>query len=179
MKKRLHPKAVGDATEAMVLARLVQAYPEAEILKPFGENSRYDLAIDTGEKFIRVQCKTGRMRSGAVYFPASSTTFHNSRPGGARPYIRDYRGSADLFGVYCRELDKVYLIPVESVGKSRGAVRVESPKNNQQRRIRWASDFELRAGLAHLVEQRFCKPQAVGSSPTPGSDQPELPFPGS
>ncbi|MEA2476745.1 MAG: hypothetical protein QOC87_944 [Actinomycetota bacterium] len=29
--------------------------------------------------------------------------------------------------------------------------------------------MRARAGLAQLAEQRFCKPQVVGSIPTPGS----------
>ena len=41
------PKDVGDRSQAMVLARLVQNFPN--VLTPFGENSRYDLVIDDGE----------------------------------------------------------------------------------------------------------------------------------
>ncbi len=169
MTARPHPKVVGDTTEAMVLARLVQAYPGAEILVPFGENSRYDLLIDTGAEFIRVQCKTGRLRKGAVRFATCSVTYHHPNNRGMRVYKHHYVGAADLFGIYCPELDAVYLVPVDSVGKATGALRVEPTRNNQQRKIRWAKDFEVQAGLAHLVEQRSCKSQAVGSSPTPGS----------
>ena len=38
------------------------------ILVPFGENTRYDLVIDDGRQMRRVQCKTGRLRDGAVVF---------------------------------------------------------------------------------------------------------------
>lgn len=41
----------------MILARLVQA--GKMVLVPFGENQRYDLLIDEGDVFVRVQCKDG------------------------------------------------------------------------------------------------------------------------
>ena len=161
---------MGDATEAIVLARLVQAFPEAEVLVPFGENSRYDLVLERDSVFTRIQCKTGRLRNGSIWFPTCSTTFHNSRPGGAKPYISDYRGSADVFGIYCPELDKVYLVPVDDVGTRDGCIRVEPTRNNQARKIRWAGQYELDAGLAQSVEHSICNRKAVGSIPTPGSN---------
>lgn len=60
---RPHPKLIGDASTAMVLARLVQT--GKLVLLPFSENQRYDLVIDEGDRFVRVQCKTGRLRQGA------------------------------------------------------------------------------------------------------------------
>ena len=169
MAERLHPKAVGDATEAMVLARLVQAYPDAEILSPFGENSRYDLAIDTGERFVRVQCKTGRLRNGTIRFNTCSFSYHHPKNRGSMKYRHDYRGDADAFAVYCPETDGVYLVPVDEVGVRQGGLRVLPTRNNQTKLVRWAKDFQVQAGLAHLVEQVTCNDQAVGSSPTPGS----------
>ena len=152
----------------MVLARLVQA--GKQVLTPFVENVRYDLAIDEGDRFVRVQCKTGRLRKGVVIFAACSSTYHHPANQGTRVYAYNYRGEADVFGVYCPETDAVYLVPVDEVGLRRGSLRVEPTLNSQSKRIRWASGFELHpAGLAHPVEQRSCKSQAVGSSPTPGS----------
>jgi len=43
------------------------------VLVPFGENTRYDLVIDDGERLARVQCKTGRLRSGAIVFKVCSS----------------------------------------------------------------------------------------------------------
>jgi hypothetical protein len=165
--KGVNPKVIGDHSQAMVLARLVQAYPQ--VLVPFGENCRYDLVIAEGDRFIRVQCKTGRLRSGVIRFSACSRTYHHPSNRGMRTYRHHYRDQADMFGVYCPELDSVYLVPVDEVGMTGAALRVEPTRNNQSKKIRWARDYEVRAGLAQLVEQRSCKAQAVGSSPTPGS----------
>jgi PD-(D/E)XK nuclease superfamily protein len=181
-KDALHPKIVGDQTQAMVLGRLVQAFPYAQMWIPFGENTRADLVIELDGRFIRVQCKTGRLRKGAVSFSTCSHTYHHPSNRGTRTYQHHYRGQADLFGVYCPETDGVYLVPVDEVGTTHGSLRVEPTQNNQVKKIRWARDYEVSAGLAQLVEQGFCKAQAVGSSPTPGSrfpnysNQPRLPM---
>lgn len=169
-KGRTHPKIIGDRSTAYVLATLLEIFDH--VLLPFGENSRYDLLVDTGSQFIRVQCKTGRLRKGSILFPAVSSYYHY--PSASRSAVpdehrkRDYRGDADIFGVYCADNGKVYFVPVEEVGKA-GNLRVEQSLNNQVKRIRWAVHYEGHAGLAQLAEQGSCKAQAVGSNPTPGS----------
>lgn len=144
MGDREHPKIVGDRSTAMVLARLLEHYETA--LLPFGENQRYDLLIEDHDRFIRVQCKTGRLRNGAIIFNACSSTYHHPSNQGIRPYQHHYRDSADLFGVYCPETDGVYLVPVRDVGTRSGSLRIQPPKNSQLRGIRWASDHEVRTG---------------------------------
>jgi hypothetical protein len=134
-----HPKRVGDISQIKVMAALVAA--GKSILLPFGENTRYDLLIDEGERFVRVQCKTGRLSAGVIKFPTSSTYDHHARRSGRER--RSYRGEADLFGVYCPENDRVYLIPVDSLPSAQGCLRISTPANGQRRRIRWAEDFEL------------------------------------
>lgn len=136
-----HPKAIGDQTTAFVLARLVQVYEQ--VLLPFGENQRYDLVVEDRGEFIRVQCKTGRLRNGAVFFPTCSTSYL-TRSDGARPTQRHYRDAADVFGVYCPETDVVYLVPVAAVGTRMAALRVHPTRNNQSKKVRWAREFEVR-----------------------------------
>lgn len=138
--KGFQPKTIGDRTCAIVLARLLQTYDI--VLLPFGENQRYDLVIDTGEGFTRVQCKTGRLRGGTIQFPACSFTYHH--PNSGKTFrSQDYKGGADLFGVYCPETDGVYLVPVDEIGRRMGSLRIEPARNNQSRRIRWARAYEV------------------------------------
>ena len=136
-----HPKDVGDrATLAIMLALRVAGYG---LLLPFGENTRYDLVIDDGERLGRVQCKSGRLRQGAVRFKTSSSYAHHDRPKMQR---RDYLGQVDYFAVYCRDTAGVYLVPIEDIQtKCEGALRVDPPRNGQTRRIRNASDYLLHA----------------------------------
>ena len=67
-----HPKDVGDrSTLAIMLALRECGYG---VYVAFGENTRADLVIDNRERFLRVQCNTGRLRHGAVVFSTRAPT---------------------------------------------------------------------------------------------------------
>lgn len=125
-KRNTH--AIGDRTEAMVLAKLLQIFPC--VLIPFGNGQRYDLVVDTGTDLMKVQCKTGHMRRGAIEFNTQSAE-------------QDYLGQVDIFGVYCPANGKVYMVPVGEVATSKGYLRLEPAKNNQKTKICWAKNYEL------------------------------------
>ena len=57
---------------------------------------------------------------------------------------KDYRGDIEAFAVYSPALDRVYILPVEEVGTGTGFLRLDPPKNNQSRGIRYASQYELK-----------------------------------
>jgi hypothetical protein len=59
-----HPKDIDDRTTLAVILALREL--GLDVLVPFCENTRYDLVIDDGKCLARVQCKTGRLRGGAV-----------------------------------------------------------------------------------------------------------------
>ena len=80
-----------------MLALQVSGY---EISVPFGENTRYDLLIEDGTRFARVQCKTGRLRNGAIRFPTCSSYGHHLRPNQGR---QDYLGQIEYFGFIARK----------------------------------------------------------------------------
>jgi hypothetical protein len=134
-----HPKAIGDrSTLAIMLALSEAGYV---LLVPFGENTRYDLVIDDGDRLARVQCKTGRLRNGAITFNTCSSYAHHPNP---RRLKRDYQGEIDYFAVFCPETRRSYLIPIAEVPlKRQGRLRVHPPRNNQRLRIRFAADFEI------------------------------------
>jgi hypothetical protein len=134
-----HPKAVGDRTTLAVAAALQERGFAISI--PFGENTRYDLIIDDGTRLSRVQCKTGRLRTGAVRFAVCSSYGHHLRPQNAR---RHYQGEIDYFAVYCPETAGVYLVPIADLPvRVQGTLRVDPPRNNQMSRVRLASNYEI------------------------------------
>ena len=50
------------------------------------------------------------------------------------------------FGVYCAETGGVYLLPLADVPLRRmGTLRVDPPRNNQRKAIRYAADYEIGA----------------------------------
>ncbi len=121
-----HPKAKGDRT-TLALMMAFQSLGHT-LLLPFGENARYDLLIDHGERFERVQCKTGRLRNGAVIFATTSTYGHHRNPVTAR---RPYTGEIDSFGVYCPENGGVYLVPITEL-PNRVSAALRIPARNRQ-----------------------------------------------
>jgi hypothetical protein len=134
-----HPKAKGDRSTLAIMTVLREA--GYAVLLPFGENTRYDLVIDDGASLRRVQCKTGRLRQGAVRFAACSSYAHHPNP---KMVTRDYLGQIDYFAIYCPETGGVYLVPVEDARvRRKGALRVAAARNGQKRRIRTAAMYEI------------------------------------
>jgi hypothetical protein len=112
-----------------------------DVFLPFGENTRVDLVITDRDRLARVQCKTGRLRFGAVVFKVCSSYAHHLNPPAlTKPYL----GEIDYFAVYCAETSGVYLIPIDDLPLQRqGSLRVDAPRNSQRRNIRFAIDYEI------------------------------------
>lgn len=109
------------------------------VLRPLSSNQRYDLVLDLDGEFLRVQCKTGRLRNGAIVF--STRSCRSNRNG---IYVRSYTDEADVFVVHCPETDRIYAVPVGESGVLKAAsLRVTAPANGQTKGIRWAADDEL------------------------------------
>ena len=129
-----HPKTIGDrSTLATMLALHEAGYA---VFLPFGENTRSDLVIDDGAGLLRVQCKTGRLRAGAVRFSTCSSYAHHSHP---RTHRRDYLGQVDRFAVYCPDTGSVYLVPMKI---SRRRLRARSGSSPLETDSSAASDWE-------------------------------------
>src|SRR5688500_7045294 len=134
-----HPKAKGDRTTLAVMLALHEAGFAFAV--PFGENTRYDLILDDGQRLARVQCKAGRLRSGVIRFAACSSYAHHRNPQAtSRPYV----GEIEIFAVHCPHTARVYLIPIEEVqARANASLRVDPPRNAQRRKIHFAADYEL------------------------------------
>lgn len=91
------PKKIGEITEAYVLAHLVEhGY---QILKPWGDSLRYDLAVELSDSsIIKIQCKTARFKkkpdksinSNVFEFSTCSTNWNQGTK-------KTYKGEVDLF----------------------------------------------------------------------------------
>ena len=118
------------------------------LLAPLGDFRRSDLAIDEGDRFLRVQCKTGRLINGAIVFYPCSV---DSRSEKGRCIRRGYRGEVELFGVYCPDNGKCYLVPVEEAPTCSCCLRITPPQNGQKTKIRWAHEFEIGARVPEPI----------------------------
>ena len=121
----LNTKVVGDISVAGVLLSCLRA--RYSVLLPFGDSLRYDIAIERGGVFLRVQCKTGRQLSTGIRFNTCSS--HPYAVGGKKKK-RNYIGDADLFGVYCFDTGQCFLVPVtDATGKGSQRCLATSPKS--------------------------------------------------
>lgn len=133
------PNRIGAISQAKVLAALTAA--GKVVLTPCVHVRPYDFVIEEGESFLRVQCKTGRMFRGAVYFRPHRLRAARRETGWQRR-VTGYDGAVDFFAVYCPENESVYLVPINAVSSYRiCSLRVTPPKNNQRKRIRWADEY--------------------------------------
>ncbi len=133
----MHTIQKGDLSVAMITATFLRR--GFVVLRPVSELSRYDLVIDRGNGFERIQCKTGRLRNGVVRFSTSSSLAHH-RSGKTRI---TYDGQIEAFGVYCPDNDDVYVVPISVTGKAECVLRVESTKNGQASGVNFASAYRL------------------------------------
>lgn len=109
------------------------------MLLPWGTGHRYDLVIDDNSSFSRVQIKTGRLTRDATAVSFRTANY-------VKGHYKHYRGEIELFGVYCQEVEKVYLVPVEHTRKSVCLLRLVPAKNGQKINVRMADDYLLVMG---------------------------------
>ena len=125
---------IGEISETQILSKLISLGYSVSI--PYGNSQRYDLIVDNGILF-RVQCKTGRIKNGALIFKAFSINCSD--------YInKNYCGQVDVICVYCPDNNKIYWVPMKFVGKKKVIyLRVEKTKCNRVKGTTPASDFEI------------------------------------
>jgi hypothetical protein len=148
------PNRIGAISEQKIIAALVAAGKVVYV--PVAQGGCCDALIVEPDRVLRVQCKTGRLIRGAIVFRPHRLRAARRETGWVRE-VRDYYGDIDLFGVYCPEYDRVYLVPIEDIaGKLVCSLRVEAARNNQAKKITWARDYELTPlRLPPLEQDRF------------------------
>jgi len=129
-------KNVGDKSIAKILAMLLDR--DYNVLIPFGDNQRYDLAVDLGDRFVRIQGKTGSIKNGAVHANANSVCKIKGR------YVRKKysKKEIDCFIVYCPNNGQFYKVDVDDKMPFEIVLRVEEPLS-KSKNYKWAKDFEF------------------------------------
>jgi hypothetical protein len=156
------------AEQAIVLAATKLQVP---VLRPVAEHGRCDLALDIGDRLWRVQCKWGRLSEARDVIVVHTGTCRLTPNGYVRgTYTAD---EVDLFGVYCGELDRCYLLPVSvAAGKHGVQLRLVPPLNGQRACINLAEDFEFEGAIAQLGERLRGTQEVAGSSPASSISSP-------
>ena len=161
MQSSNHKGAVAEAAIAYEATKL-----GIPVLRPLAEHGRYDLAFDLGDRILRVQCKWGAL--------AKDAGVVSVRVGGSRHTPHGYVLSSyspdevDAVAVYCGDLNRSYLIPIEVAGgKKQLHLRLEPPRNGQRGAINMAEQYTFGA-VAQLA--RATRWQRVGR----GFESPQL-----
>jgi hypothetical protein len=158
-----------DQKGAIAELAVAQAAVEAGVgvYLPFADE-RADMLFELGRTILRVQCKWATRYDDVIIVRC-----YRARRN-ANGLLRQFHSAndIDLFGVYCASMRRCFLIPFSDVPPGASIqLRVAPTKNNQARKIRWASDYEFDATLrrlgavAQLGERRAGSAQGTGSSP--------------
>ena len=144
-----HPKDIGDRTTLAVMLALRDL--GLGVLVPFGENTRYDLVIDDGTSLSKVQCKTGRLRNGAVRWSVCSNYGHH-RESQESPSVTITARSTSLASTAPRRKGSTWFPIAELPVRRQGTLRVEPAKNCQRKFIRPASEYEIGRVKVHAPD---------------------------
>jgi hypothetical protein len=157
----------GNVAETAITAAAVRL--GVEVYRPIGEGQRYDLIFDVHSRLLRVQCKWSTRYDDILVVRCYSTR----RTAGGKIVSRQYtEAEIDAVAVYCNELNRCYLLPLELwSGRRRIHLRLTPARNNQLLGINWAKDFEFaatlgpRGAIAQLGERLSGRQKVAGSSP--------------
>jgi prevent-host-death family protein len=139
------------------------------VLKPLTEHERYDLVLGIADELLRVQCKWAACNGDVVYVRLKSSSHSPTRG----YVITTYSASEiDAVAVYCGDLDRCYLLPIDLVaGRFAFSLRVSKTRNNQRAALNWAAEYEFRGAVAQLAERYRGTVEAGGSNPPSSTNQ--------
>lgn len=114
---------------------------------PFGQNTPVDLLILINNCFYKVQVKTTKkIKNGCMEFELCRTNGFTLKK---YPYTRE---DTDYFFLYCMENNQSYLISIDDVNDIKTLnLRLDKPKNNQIKGIKFASQYELHKQINGLI----------------------------
>jgi hypothetical protein len=138
----LSPSQKGAVAEAAITLAAVRM--NLVVLRPLSDGGRYDLAIDVGDKILRVQCKWASRR-GDVIMIRCKTSRHTPRGYCRTTYSAD---EIDVIAAYSPDVDRCYLISIdEAEHMSEVSLRLTPTLNNQALNVRWARDYEFETSM--------------------------------
>ena len=159
---------VDDPNHKGNVAELAIAKEAAElglsVLKPLTEHERFDLVLGVAGRFLRVQCKWASCQGDVIQVRLRSS-YHSP----TRGYVVSTYDSSeiDVVAVYCGELDRCYLLPIDlAAGREALSLRLKEAQNNQRAALNWAAQYEFRGAVAQLEERVAGSDEAEGSSPS-------------
>jgi prevent-host-death family protein len=158
---------VGSRNHKGNVAELAIATTAAElglaVLKPLTEQERYDLVLGVAGRLLRVQCKWGSQQ-GDVITVRLRSSYHSPTKGYVTSTYDD--SEVDAVAVYCGEVERCYLLPIDLVsGLGAVTLRLCPARNNQRAALNFAAEYEFQGAVAQLEERVAGSDEVRGSSP--------------
>jgi len=123
-------KLRGEWTELLFMTRATEH--GLRVIKPWGDSSRYDVVVETGGRFLRVQVKSTSCKRNNHYVCSIDGR-------GKNPYTA---ADIDFFAIYVIPLDIWYFIPIEA---SSSAINL-SPHNSLSQHACYREAWHLLRG---------------------------------
>ena len=166
----LTPTEKGNIAEAKLAAAAIEL--GIGVCLPIGDGCRYDLLFDLHPQLMRVQCKWSPRKSDVIVVRCRTNRYS---PGQGYIHTTYTVEQVDAIGAYCPDLDRCYLLPIaEFDGQAHASLRLTRSRNNQERGVRMATQYELGA-IAQLGERRAGSAKVAGSSPASSTAKAALP----
>jgi prevent-host-death family protein len=138
------------AEQAIVLAAMKLDVP---VWRPVCEHTRADLVLELGGQLWRVQVKWGRLSKEQDVVVVDLRTSRHTPNGYVRTVYTERE--IDLFAVYCGEIDRCFLLPIDVVSRTNYThLRLKPPRNGQRACINLADDFDFEGAVAQLARAR-------------------------
>ncbi len=135
-------KLQGEWAELLFMARAAEH--GFSVSKPWGESQAYDVTVESGGKFLRVQVKSTASTSGYKGYVCSFIQT------GTPPYRRE---QVDFFAIYVIPEDVWYIIPSEVATRQKYNILL-SPRRKKQKYTRYIEAW----GLLRCGKKRRVRP---------------------
>jgi hypothetical protein len=126
-------KLRGEWVELLFMARAAEH--GLRMIKPWGDSSRYDLVVETGGRFVRVQVKSTSHRRSNFYVCSLLRCAQQ----------RHKIDEIDFFAIYVIPVDSWYIMPSSIASRTTGGIAL-SPHNSLSKHAVYREAWHLLGG---------------------------------
>jgi len=109
----MNTKSIGDiSVQEVILAFLKK---DCSVSVPIGDNQKYDIIVDNNVGLQRIQCKTGKLKSGVITANVGRVHIGKSKKSEKFLYTKT---EIDCIAIYCPDTDKCYLLTADDMNVS-------------------------------------------------------------
>lgn len=139
----MNSKQKGNIVEMEVMLAFLKL--GINVLNPYGDCERYDFVVEINGQFYKIQCKMSQVsEDGSCFSFAAKSSNRVNGKSVSKPYTSE---EIDFFATTYN--GECYLVDVKECGVYK-RLRLEKPKNNQEKNICFAKDYEIKEVLKKL-----------------------------